>query len=159
MSVFHTVYDRVNNSVFRRFLKVSSDVDDVTVGDRQFLGQTAATGNAQSPIVGCLVRGTINNAVDDERIRRPVSRRIYLPTSSVLRIYQKKYKSWLSSTYHLSRWRVRAHVSMKDAAKQGWGLEQLQSPVFLKYQTPVHYLNLISVTFRTSRVLYFWSQK
>jgi len=59
----------VNNSVFRRFLKVSSDVDDVTVGDRLFHARTAATGNARSRIAGCLVRGTINDAVDDERIR------------------------------------------------------------------------------------------
>jgi len=32
--VSHAAYDRVKNSVFRRFLRVSSDVDDVTVGDR-----------------------------------------------------------------------------------------------------------------------------
>jgi len=29
-------HDHVNNSVISRFLKVNSDVDDVTVGDRLF---------------------------------------------------------------------------------------------------------------------------
>jgi len=44
--VCHAAYDRVINMVFRRFLKVGSDVDDVTVGDRLFYTQTAGTGNA-----------------------------------------------------------------------------------------------------------------
>jgi len=49
------VFDRVNNSVFRRTLNISSDFDDVTVGDRLFHTRTAATGKARSPIVGCFV--------------------------------------------------------------------------------------------------------
>jgi len=71
--VCHASYDRVNNSVFRRFLNVSIDVDDVTDCGRLFHTRTAATGNARSPIDECLVRGTINDAVADERIRRPLS--------------------------------------------------------------------------------------
>jgi len=58
-------YDCVNNSVLRRFLKVSSDLHDVTVGERSFHTQTAATGKAGSPIFECFVRGTTNDAVDD----------------------------------------------------------------------------------------------
>jgi len=59
----------VNNSVLRRFLKVSSDVDDVTVDNCLLHTRTAtATRKARSPIVECHVRGTIYEAVDDERI-------------------------------------------------------------------------------------------
>jgi len=64
--------NRVNNSVFSRFLKASSDVDQVTVGDRLFYTRTAATGTAQSSIDECLVQETINDAVNDESMRRPV---------------------------------------------------------------------------------------
>jgi len=52
--VCHAAYDRVNISVFRLFLKVSSDVDDVTVCDRLLHTRIAATGNERSPIYECL---------------------------------------------------------------------------------------------------------
>jgi len=43
MSVKQHNYDRVNMSVFCRFLKVRVDVDDVAVGDKLFPRLTAAT--------------------------------------------------------------------------------------------------------------------
>jgi len=43
-------YDRLHNSVFKRFLKVSSDVDGITVSDGLFQTRTAGTGKARSPI-------------------------------------------------------------------------------------------------------------
>jgi len=41
-------------------MKVSNDVDDVTIGDKFFHKRTGATENARSPIDECLVQGTIN---------------------------------------------------------------------------------------------------
>jgi len=73
MFVMQHIYDRVNNSVFRRFSKVSSDVDDVTVGGRLFHTQASTTGNARSPIDEYLVLGTVNDAVDDGIIQFEVS--------------------------------------------------------------------------------------
>jgi hypothetical protein len=44
-------------------LKVGSEGADVTLGGRSFLARAAATGNAWSPIVESLVRGTSSAVV------------------------------------------------------------------------------------------------
>src|SRR5664279_5279528 len=62
--------DRANSSVLSRRLKTCNDGDDVTNDDRLFHTRAAATGKAQSPIVECSVRGTINAVVDADRRRR-----------------------------------------------------------------------------------------
>jgi len=76
-SVFKAAYDRVDNFVFSIFLKVRLEHDLLLWWNSQWHvpcchARTAATENARSPIDECLVRGTINDAIDDECMRRSV---------------------------------------------------------------------------------------
>src|SRR5664279_5447612 len=59
-----------NSSVFRHRLKIGSNVDDVTETGRLFQARAAATGDARSPMVTCLLIGTTRVAVEaDQRLR------------------------------------------------------------------------------------------
>jgi hypothetical protein len=59
----------VKSSVFNLRLNTASDGDDETMGGKLFQTRAAATGNARSPIVECLIRGMTSAAVFADRSR------------------------------------------------------------------------------------------